>query len=116
MMFDPTTMTVGQAALEVARVICEQLGVTALAQVRSEIDRRVRAHGQSDDTEALVRAVTLVLIKATDTRTGPKDRHDARLAGACLLWLAETSVRDTSLLDLYNRMLPRYQRWARPPC
>lgn len=107
MTFDPN-WTVTQAALEVARAACEQLGSTAFAHMRCEVDRLIRTNGRGLSEEALIRCVSMVLLKATDADTGPGDRQDARTAGVCLLWLADTQVRGERLQHLYSRMLPLY--------
>lgn len=102
--------TVGQAALEIARVACEQLGSTAFDHMRGEVDRLIQVNGRGLSREALIRPVTLVLMKATDAGNGPKGRQEAQIAGVCLLWLADTPVREERLLHLYGRMQPHY--WA----
>jgi len=114
MAFDPN-WTVGQAALEVARVACEQLGSTAFDRMRGEVGRLIQASGRGLSREALIRPVTLVLMKATDTDAGPKGRQDAQIAGVCLLWLADTPVREERLLHLYGRMLPHYRAAMKRP-
>lgn len=114
MAFDPN-WTVGQAALEVARVACEQLGSAAFDHMRGEVGRLIQANGRGLSREALIRPVTLVLMKATDAGSGPKGRQDAQLAGMCLLWLADTLVREERLLHLYARMLPHYRAAMKGP-
>ena len=42
--------------------------------MRGEVDRLIQANGRGLSREALIRPVTLVLMKATDAGTGPKGR------------------------------------------
>jgi hypothetical protein len=114
MAIDPN-WTVGQAQLQVARVACEQLGSAAFDRMRSEVDRLIRANGGGLSREALIRPITLVLMKATDAGAGPKGRQDAQIAGVCLLWLGDTPVREERLLHLYGRMLPHYRAAMKGP-
>lgn len=103
MQFQPN-WTVQQTALEVTRVAHEGLGNTHFEQLRAAFNQEVQK-GNSDQ-EIRLRAVTRMLIKLTDRRTGPKVTAETRIAGLCLLWLATTRVRDWTVLQLYHWMLP----------
>lgn len=95
MQFD-SNWTIQQAALEVARAAHEGLGHTKFEEFKITFDQEIQRI--SPDQEIQLRQVAQLIIHLTDTTS--MDSMDIRLATACLLWLAQTRVRDWTSFQL----------------
>lgn len=100
--------TIQRMALEIRRVAHEGLGHTLFEQILARFNREI-ARG-SDDHEIQLCAVTRMLVKLTDSRTGPKNSVEVRLAGLCFIWLARTRVQSWTVGEMYRWALLRIRQ------
>lgn len=97
MAFDPR-WNVQRTAQEISRMAIEGIGWSAYQHMRATFAELVQA--KSADPQVQIHVVGRALQKAIDPDTGPKDEADRQLAGYCLLWLADTEMRDWNILQL----------------
>src|SRR5437667_8671445 len=82
MRWDPN-WTVGQMALEVARVAHEGWGNTEYSKMRSAFTQTLEQESGGDQ-EVQLRATVRLLMQKTHRDLGPKDVTDTQIAGMCL--------------------------------
>lgn len=106
--YDPS-WTIERLALETERVATEGLGRLTLNQLRRKL--QIELVKRSSDPEMQLKVVALMLVSATDSRKGPKDNHDIRVTGLCLMWLAKTHMKTWTMEQVYKWVLEGKNEW-----